>query len=155
MAKVCDHTSVGMLVWRNEQLLLIERMKYPFGFAVPAGHVDEDATFEDAAARELREEVGLDATGLNLVAEGRKENPCRREDGSWHFWKMYEVTATGEVLPSDEETKKVGWYTKEEIKELAMRTERYMRQEISEEEWEKQPGLEPVMYNWFAELNII
>ena len=77
MAKICDHTSVGMLVWKDEKLLLIERMKFPPGFAVPAGHVDADSTYEDAAKRELKEEVGLDAENLELVLEIRKENPCR------------------------------------------------------------------------------
>ena len=78
MEKVCDHTSVGIMVWRGDKLLLIERAKFPKGFAVPAGHVDGDATYEDSAKRELKEEVGLDAMGLRLIAEGRKENPCRR-----------------------------------------------------------------------------
>lgn len=39
MPKICDHTSVGMFVWRGGKLLLIERAKFPFGFAVPAGHL--------------------------------------------------------------------------------------------------------------------
>ena len=41
MVKKCDHTSVGMLVWKNKKILLIERKKAPFGFAPPAGHVDK------------------------------------------------------------------------------------------------------------------
>ncbi|KND48879.1 MAG: hypothetical protein AB200_00430 [Parcubacteria bacterium C7867-005] len=155
MAKVCDHTSVGMLVWKEGKLLLIERRKFPFGFAIPAGHVDEDTSFENAAIRELKEEVGLDAIDLELVIEGRKENLCRREDGSWHFWKIYKVDNKGELEPSSEETKRTGWYSSEEIQKLGERTEKYLAGEISDEEWEGDPGLEPVMYNWFKELNII
>ena len=155
MSKTCDHTSVGMLVWREKSLLLIERARFPFGFALPAGHVDGDATFEDSARRELKEEVGLETSDLNLIAEGRKENKCRREDGTWHYWKIYQVTATGEIKRSEDETKKAGWYNTDQIKALAYKTEKYNNKEISEEEWNKSPGLEPVMYDWFKELKII
>lgn len=155
MAKVCDHTSVGMLVWKDEKLLLIERAKFPFGFAIPAGHVDGDPSYEESAKRELSEEVGLEAGSLKLLAEGRKENPCRREDGSWHYWKMYEVVTTGDIKRSEDETRQVGWYTKEQIQELRDKTKKYMNKEIAESDWEQSPGLEPVMYEWFKELNIL
>ncbi len=155
MAKQCDHTSVGMFVWKNDKLLLIERAKFPFGFAVPAGHVDGDKTFEDSAIRELKEEVGLNAENLELVIENRKENPCRREGGTWHYWKIYKVVTTGDIERSKDETKKVGWYTKEQIKKLANRTEEYNNKKITEDDWNKNPGLEPVMYEWFKELKII
>lgn len=155
MVKVCDHTSVGMLVWKDDRLLLIERGLPPWGFAVPAWHVDGDDTFEAAAVRELKEEVGLDSTDVILIAEGRKENPCRRQDGTWHYWKLYQVDVTGEVIRSQEETKQVRWYTREEIKTLGERTAAYLRKELSEDEWERNPGLEPVMYEWFTELHIV
>ena len=153
--KICDHTSVGMFVWKDGELLLIERAKFPFGFAVPAGHVDGDTSYEESAQRELREEVGLDAGDLKLVAEGRRENRCRREGGTWHHWKMYEITVTGNINRSEDETKQVGWYTKEQIRALGEKTQKYNAKEISEEDWEKNPGLEPIMYDWFKELKII
>ncbi len=115
MDKTCDHASVGMFVWKEGKLLLIERKKFPPGFAVPAGHVDDDTSYESAAKRELLEEVGLTATKLELIFEGRKENPCRRKDGTWHQWKLYKVEATGELKPSESETKQAGWYTLEEV----------------------------------------
>jgi len=155
MAKICDHTSVGMFVWRDDKLLLIIRAKPPFGTSVPAGHVDDHGSFEDAARDELREEVGLTATKLELLAEYRKENKCRRDDGSWHYWKMYRVEATGEVSRSLDETKGYIWASRSEIKELAVKTERYLRNEISEDDWKSSPGLEPVMYEWFKQLKII
>ena len=155
MSKVCDHTSVGMLVWKDEKLLLIERAKFPFGFAIPAGHVDDDSSYEDAAKRELREETGLDTETLELVAEERKENHCRREDGTWHYWKMYKIIPAGDLDRSLDETKQIGWYTKDRVKTLGEKTEKYNNGDISEEEWEQDPGLEPVMYEWFKELKIL
>lgn len=152
---ICDHTSVGMFVWKDERLLLIERAKFPFGFAVPAGHVDGDSSYEESARRELREEVGLEADGLKLLTEGRKENQCRREGGSWHYWKMYEVVTMGDIKRSEDETKQAGWYSKEQIQELGNKTKRYLDKEITENDWKQNPGLEPVMYEWFIELGII
>jgi len=154
MAKVCDNKSVGMLVWKNDELLLIERRKPPFGFAPPAGHVDNDALFEVAAKRELQEEVGLETERIELVAEGRKENKCRREGGSWHYWKIYHVQVSGSLKRSEEETKQAHFYNKNTLATLSERTEQYLRGEILEKDWETSPGLEPVWYEWLKELKI-
>lgn len=153
--KICDHTSVGIFVWEKDKLLLIERKKIPYGFAIPAGHVDGDGSFEEASARELKEETGLDSTKLELISESKKENPCRRENGNWHYWKLYKADVKGELNPSKDETKKIDYYSIDEIKILAEKTEKYLNREISEEEWEKNPGLEPVMMEWFKEIKII
>lgn len=155
MSKICDHTSVGMLVWQNDKLLLIERKKFSFGFAPPAGHVDGDADFVTSAKRELQEEVGLETIELKLLIEGKKNNACRREDGTWHDWKIYQVEASGEIKRSEDETKQAGFYDKESLLALADKTEQYLRGEIKEEDWEKSPGLEPVWYEWLKELKII
>jgi ADP-ribose pyrophosphatase YjhB (NUDIX family) len=155
MSKACDHTSVGMLVRDGGKLLMIERAKYPFGFAVPAGHVDGDATFEDAARRELMEEVGLKSEELLLVFDARKDNPCRRDGGTWHHWKVYETSTTGRLAGNKDETRQARWFSTDEIKRLSLKTEKYLRQDISEDEWRNDPGLEPIMFEIFKELHII
>ena len=142
-------------MWKDNVLLLIERKKFPFGFAPPAGHVDQDSSFKESAKRELKEEVGLDTQDIQLLIEGKKENPCRRENGTWHYWKIYKVKVTGEVKRSEDETKQAGFYTKDELLILAAKTEKYLRGEIEQKEWEIYPGLEPVWYEWLKELNII
>lgn len=155
LPKECDHKSVGMLVWRDGCLLLIERRLPPFGFSPPAGHVDEDRSFEEAAKRELREEVGLEARNLKLVIERRIDNHCRRNNGSWHYWKIYEVDAGGEIERSKVETKQARFVAKDDLSLLTKRTEEYIRGEWSEREWEKKPGLEPVWYDWMKTLKIL
>jgi ADP-ribose pyrophosphatase YjhB (NUDIX family) len=122
MLKICDHTSVGMIVQKDGKILLIERANFPKGFACPAGHVDGDETYEISATRELKEEVGLDTTDLQLLIDKRKENPCKREGGTWHHWKIYKTEAAGDVVRSLDETKKAGWYFIDEIKALAEKT---------------------------------
>jgi len=126
-----------MVVERDGKLLIIERRIFPLTYAFPAGHVDEGEAYEHAAVRELKEEVGLDAKKVELIAEGRVENPCSRPDGTWHNWKVYKIEAVGEVKRSEEETKQAGWFTKEEIRNLPA------------------PGFEPIMFDWYIAKGII
>jgi ADP-ribose pyrophosphatase YjhB (NUDIX family) len=152
---VCNHTSVGILLRHNGRILLIERAKFPVGYALPAGHVDAGEDYEEAAVRELREEVGLSASDLKLVAEGRKKNQCSRKGGSWHYWKIYSTTAKGKLKRNKGAAKTAGWYSVSEIKKLAARTNNYLSQHVPEQEWAANPGLEPVMHEWLTELRII
>ncbi len=151
----CNHTSVGMIVRNGKKILLIERRIPPFGFAPPAGHLDKNESFEEAAMRELKEEVNLKVTKITLLTEGKKDNRCSRPEGNWHYWKIYEVEAEGEIERSDKETKQAGWYDPGEIAILAEKTESYLIGRISEEEWIKSPGLEPVWLEWFKESKVI
>ena len=154
MENKCDHTSVGILVWDNNKLLLIERGKFPFGFAPPAGHLDGD-NFEESAKRELKEEVGLGAKTLKLLLEEKNNNICRREGGTWHHWQVYEATVSGEIKRSLSETKKAVWISKDEIKNLATKTGDYLAGKVDKIAWEKSPGLETVWYDFFRKLEII
>jgi len=154
LEKTCDHKSVGMLVWKDGKLLLIERGQPPFGFAVPAGHLDVDS-FEAGAKRELKEEVGLDAIELKLLLEEKVSNICRRKNSTWHYWRIYEAKVKGKVQRSLDETKQAGWYSLAEIKNLSNRTKEYLEGKIKEEEWEDKPGIEPVWYDWFRKLRIL
>ena len=151
----CDHTSVGILVFRDGKLLIIDRKRPPLGLAAPAGHVDkhgnlgdsEEKQYEQAAINELKEEVGLDAVSLTLIDEGRMENPCRRSGGDWHYWRIYLAEAGGELEPSTEETKGHLWCSKEQVASLLNKELIMMGHgEI---------GLEPVWRDWFTRINVL
>ena len=152
--KACDNTSVGMIIRKDGKLLLIERKKPPYGFAPPAGHVDDHGSYEQAAKDEVEEEVGLNVKNLRLIAEGKRENYCRRKGGTWHYWKLYEAEVEGELKRSEDETKQAGWYLPEQVEELTRRTEKYLADEISEEEWRGNPGLETTWLQWSKEVKL-
>lgn len=151
----CDNKSVGVIVRKDDRVLLIERKKFPFGFACPAGHVDEHGSFEDAAKDELREEVGLTAVDLKLLIETRKENICRREGGNWHYWKIYEAQVSGDLKGSESETRQVGWFDVGDIRGLAERTSLYLKGGVTQEDWDRSPGIEPVWVDFLEELKIV
>ncbi len=135
-------------------MLLIERRRFPPGFAPPAGHVDGD-TFRGAAIRELNEEVGSTVNDLAEIARGKKHNPCRRPGGGFHDWRIYHATVEGRISGNTDETKQVKWVGREELETLAKRTESYLASEISQNEFTRDPGLEPVWYEWFQNLGIL
>lgn len=171
MPKVCDNKSVGILVWNDrDELLMIERKKYNPGFAIPAGHQDGDDP-ETTAKKELSEEVGLTANVLQEALKLSLPNPCKREGGSRHDWTIFEAASwSGEIKPSEEETKSYCWADKGTIARLVRRLEDFSAQkkiplEINnlsalvtatneDSDWRKSPGLEPPMYFLFKKLGI-
>ena len=65
--------SVDIVIFRKNQagyqILLIERVNNPFRgkFALPGGFVDINEDLESAAARELKEETGLELVNLQQI----------------------------------------------------------------------------------------
>ena len=69
--------TVDAVVWTGMSFLAIERGNEPFKgcWALPGGYVGWHETVEEACARELKEETGLDAVDLQLI--GVYSNPLR------------------------------------------------------------------------------
>jgi 8-oxo-dGTP diphosphatase len=65
-------------IYEDEKFLgivLIERKYPPLGFAIPGGFVDVGESVEDALVREMREEISLDVTIIELL--GIYSDPSR------------------------------------------------------------------------------
>lgn len=56
--------AVDIIIETEGGIVLVERKNPPHGWALPGGFVDYGETVEEAAAREAREETGLDVEGL-------------------------------------------------------------------------------------------
>lgn len=140
----CNNTSVGILVWRDDRLLLIERRKPPYGWAPPAGHVDDGETYLDAAHRELYEEVTLKASSMHLMLTATYHNRCRRPRGDFHHWQVFEATCDGHPVRSKDETCSIRWATRAELEELSDLSSTHMTANVDSGTWQQNPGLEPV-----------
>ncbi len=153
----CNNTSVGIIVWREGCLLLLERQKFPPGMACPAGHVEAGETYAQAAARELSEETGLVARSLRLLAEGDRFNRCRRPGGDWHHWQVFEaeVDEAQSVCWNAEESRRLGWFAPEQVFALAQRAQAYQAQLLSEDDWQAASGLEIVWYDWLHAIGML
>lgn len=128
------HYSAGIIVECNGKYLMMDRKNFPFGFAAPAGHVDEGETPKEAAKRETLEETGIKLENLEFVhGEEVPWNICA--SGAMHHWYVYKAKVPSEdFVFNDKEAKSMDWYNKEEIKNL---------------------DLEPIWKYWFEKFKII
>ena len=128
------HYSVGALIKESGKYLLIDRVKPPYGFAGIAGHVNEGEGPEQALLREVEEESGLKIESYNLLFEEELDwNLCSKGVGT-HCWYLFDCKVSGRIRRNPAESKSVGWYSVDEIKQL---------------------NLEPVWEYWFKRLAII
>lgn len=128
------HYSVGALIEKDGKYLLIDRVNPPYGFAGIAGHIDEGETASVALIREVREESGLRVENYSLLFEEEIDwNVCVM-GVNVHYWYLFKCEVSGEIKMYRKEEKSIGWYTKDQIKNLR---------------------LEPVWEYWFKKLKII
>lgn len=170
---VCDRTSVGIIA-RDVlgRILLVERKKFPFGWAPPSGHCDGHS-YPVACFKRFEEETGLRVVGAPkplIPKNPRKYFKCQR-GGQYHDWQIFNVNWRGSLIPDVTEINGVSWYTVDDIKHLAKKTLEYLRkmklaesgeeqswvkgiQDSIEDGWLADPGLEPVWCEFFQELKI-
>lgn len=92
-------------------IVLIERMNEPFGWAIPGGFVDVGETVEDAARREMQEEVGLEVTITGLL--GVYSRPDRDPRGHT-VTVIYTGESTGDPVAADDAAD-VGIFTRQNL----------------------------------------
>ena len=130
------HQSVGVII-RNEKgkILMLYRKNYPYGWACPAGHIDQGEGPEQAAHREAEEETGVQLGEIHkLIQEFVDWNECV-QGVKGHYWHVYEAKSwSGQVKSEDKEASNISWIDPEELKNL---------------------DLEPVWKHWFEKLNYI
>ena len=111
--------AVAVLIARNGRILLGKRgpgTREPGKWSFPAGFVERGERVETAAAREAREETGLDVVVGNLIG-------LYSSDGESVVLAVYEATAVGEPRAGDDLVE-VGWFATSELPELAFPRDR-------------------------------
>lgn len=89
------HETAGVFVGDGDKFLFFERVKYPFGLTVPAGHRDKGEDPKVAGMRELREETGIVVRRLQSIATDDIWGDGCRRGADIHRWHIYAV-----ALPS-------------------------------------------------------
>jgi len=92
-------------------IVLIQRKNPPYGWAIPGGFVDVGESVEDAARREMKEEVSLDVEITGLL--GVYSRPDRDPRGHT-VTIIYTGEAAGIPVAADD-AKAVGCFTQENL----------------------------------------
>jgi NAD+ diphosphatase len=105
-----------VLVTRGRELLLARAHRFPGAmYSALAGFVEPGETIEDCIRREVREEVGIDVTGITYFASQ-----------SWPFPHSLMIAYTaeyagGELAPGDDEIADARWFALDALPELPTR----------------------------------
>jgi 8-oxo-dGTP diphosphatase len=98
------------IITRDGKVLLMKR-KGPHGkgtWSTPGGHLDFGETLEGCAAREVKEEVGLDVFDVRFRCV---TNDVFEEEGRHYITVWMDARSTGEpYLAAEEEADEIGWY---------------------------------------------
>lgn len=115
------HNELGIFIINDKKEILLEKRSAnkrfnPNKWGLCAGHVDAYETLEEAALREIKEEVGLDVSIEELIPYGEKEVTIK--DSNSHITYFYYVKCNkkeDEFIIQEEELSKVKWFNIDEI----------------------------------------
>ena len=114
------HESVGVFIFNTRgEALFFERIIYPFAFAIPAGHLEVATSLDDAAQKEVLEEVGVQLSDSDLFLFSDEDivgDQCRRGADN-HRWHLYTVSVEPDPkITMGDEGKNPHWLSLEEAR---------------------------------------
>ena len=106
---------VGGVVWRENKVLLVQRAYNPGkgNWAIPGGYVDQREKISDAIVREIREETGIIAEPISIIA--LRDRPGDKHDAYIVFLLRY---IGGDLKAEPAEVSDLGFFTLEECQKL-------------------------------------
>ena len=112
------HKCVGAIIERANRFLLIKRRCYPFGYGLPAGHLEYGEQPLEGLTREVAEETALSVSDNILIYEGEIPKSKCRYGSDRHYWYFYECNVNEHLTFLNAESTCVGWYSLEEMNNL-------------------------------------
>lgn len=122
------HREVVIFILNSKKQILLQKRSatkksHPNKWALCSGHVEDfDSSFEVAAIRELKEELGFAALEEDLHLQGEKQ--VTMEDGSVHITKYYYLITDQEentFVLQEEELSEIKWYDIDVVIEMMER----------------------------------
>ncbi len=124
------HISIGAVIARKDRYLLLDRRRYPFCYAIIAGHLHRNETPEMGIVREVKEEANLAVKRLKLIFHGIIEGDKCRRGADVHEWFLFECECDGEPRENSE-AKKIEWVAKAKLGEINLcSTTQYLFKQI-------------------------
>ncbi|MFA4996273.1 MAG: PAS domain S-box protein [Patescibacteria group bacterium] len=71
------HVTIGAIIEKKDNILLIKRQKFPYGFGIPTTHLHYEESVEEALSRLFVDKVGLDLKSKKLILHQTLIDPCR------------------------------------------------------------------------------
>ena len=116
--------AVGVYLVREGRILLSQRgpkaRHERFRWESVGGEVNEGETFEQAALRETKEELGVEATLTDVLAEIKRLSDETGE--RWHAKKFLAQTVSEPIIQEPEVSIALGWFTVDQMAELELAT---------------------------------
>ena len=107
----------AMIITKDDKVLLMKR-KGPHGkgtWSTPGGHLEFGETLEECAAREAKEEVGVDVIDVRFRAV---TNDIFEETGKHYITVWMEGKLAGEpFLAAEREVEEIGWFAWDSLPE--------------------------------------
>lgn len=103
--------TVDIIIELKGGVVLIKRKNPPEGWALPGGFVDYGETLEYAAAREAKEETGLD---IELIRQFHTYSDPQRDPRHHTITTVYVAKAQGAAIAGDD-AKEAGVFQKEAL----------------------------------------
>lgn len=121
------HVSAGVVVRHQGRVLIVRKVKNPNHgrWSIPAGHCEWGESPLQAAHRELREETGIEATGLRMIYSGEVDEggPCRYGVAVYiWFLYLYETVERPSVVLETAELDDCRWVQKAELSGITKKT---------------------------------
>lgn len=118
------HNEVGVFVINDKNQVLLQRRspnkRYDANkWALCAGHVDAYESLEDAAIREIKEEIGIDVSKQDLHKYGEKSVSLKESNS--HITYLYYIKtnlAEEDFVIQQEELSEVKWFDIDEVIEM-------------------------------------